>query len=58
MNQRAGRLAFFLLFLNIMMVLFGVLAMAWQSSRAAAHLSIPTNLAKLAPGPSSSVPGP
>lgn len=44
-SQRNSRLAFGLLLLNVVMLLVGVLTMAWQSSRAATYHPAPTNLA-------------
>jgi len=44
-SQRSSRLAFGLLLLNVVMLLVGVLTMAWQSSRAATYQPAPTNLA-------------
>jgi hypothetical protein len=50
-NQRASRLAFVLLFLNIVIILAGACAMAWQSSYSALHPPVPTNLAWHLPAP-------
>ncbi len=45
MNHQANRPAFLLLALNVLMLLVGVLGLAWQAHRAVARPPIPTDLA-------------
>ncbi len=51
MNDRVSRVAFLLLAVNTLLVLLGVLALAWQTRAHAAVPLAPTNLALLVPGP-------
>jgi hypothetical protein len=46
MTKRIDRVAFLVLFLNIAIILFGAVMLAWQSSHAAAKRSVPTHLAQ------------
>jgi hypothetical protein len=47
MEDRAEKIAFVLLFLNIAIVLLGTFALAWHSSRAASARTTPRNLASV-----------
>lgn len=48
-NVRTNRVIPLLLVLNVIMVLLGVFGVAWEASRAAAHPTVPTNLADVSP---------